>query len=363
MIVQLQNLFRGAIKDPDNAIAAYRTRSLDWIRALYSPRELMKVFASTVRGMLIPAEGHDFIALDYAGIESRVIAWIYGETWKLKAFHIQDTEGGPDNYEYAYANTFKVPVESVNADQRQIGKPIDLGLGFQGGVGAFTTMAKTYKVDLNLLADMAFNKLEPHFLDKARWNFEKGYTSGHDLPEKVVLACDAIKHAWREAHPKIVQGWSDTDTAARAAVASPGEVFGISNKKLMFKVVGRWLYMRLPSGRKLAYYMPRLEQDGSVTFMGLDTDTRRWQRCKTYGGFWVQNSTQAIANDLLRAAILRWEAASYWVVGSVHDEGIMEVPEGWGSIEEAKQIMCDSPAWAKGLPVVAEGWRAKRYKK
>lgn len=372
MIVQLQNLFRGAINDPDTAIEMYRARSLDFIKAMY-PEEPAKVFASTVRGMLIPSKGKDLISIDYAGIESRKIAWLYDEQWKLDAFRKQDNEGGPDNYMLAYANAFQVPPESVTKDQRQTGKPMDLGLSFEGGIGAFVTMAKTYNVDLRQLTDAAWGKLPERFMDLSKNDFEKGYISRGDLSEDTALILNAIKHSWRASHPKIKQGWKDTINAAKSAVENPGATFQIPNGKLKFRMTGHWLQMRLPSGRKLNYFAPRIDRDGeytSLTFMGINTDTRRWMRCNAYGGFLAQNGTQASSNDLLRNGMHTVDqfvheelGYPYDLIGTIHDEAIMEIAEGQGSVDEVIELFCRLPPWAAGLPVTAEGWRAKRYKK
>ena len=202
-----------------------------------------------------------------------------------------------------------------------------LALGYQGGKGAFAKMAKQYGVDVN-----------------------------EEEAEK-------IKVDWRAANPKIVQLWYDLERAAIEAVENPGHAVAIPNKKIIFKQIGDFLYMRLPSGRRLAYFKPKLDRDGKLTYLGIDTYTRRWMRCKTYGGKLAENAVQALCRDLLVGAMFRLEDAGYYLVGTVHDEAIMEVPVDFGSMEEVKEIMCKVPKWAEGLPIGAAGFRGKRYRK
>src|SRR5690606_9185375 len=123
--------------------------------------------------------------------------------------------------------------------------------------------------------------------------------------------------------------------AAWHAVKYKGRAFGIPNGKLLFKVVDRWLYMRLPSGRKIAYLDPELEDNKDITFMGVDTYTRRWMRVRTWGSKLLQNSTEGIGRDLLVAALLNMEEHDYYPIGTVHDDGTFEVDVDYGSQEEA----------------------------
>lgn len=401
IIVQLQNLARSLIKDPDTAIAAIAQRDMEAVRFYYPQLDPMKVFASCVRGALIPADGCEFMVLDYAGIESRKIAWLYDETWKLEAFRAydRDKKGKPDNYQIAYGNAFGVDPMSVKAFNRQVGKVMELALGFEGGVGSFVTMAPTYQVDLNDLVEAAYDNLPGWALDAANWMWreiecKRGRPSG--LPERTYLTIDGIKQVWRGLHPAIKQGWKDTLQAAKLAVQQPGKCFATPNHKLMFMIKDRWLHMRLPSGRTLKYYEPELHDNRSradidaeeeekklcaiqgikwvsddqdplkkynLTFMGVDSRTRQWKRESAYGGFLAQNGTQASANCLLRKGALRMDRRGYSVVGTVHDEVIAEVPEGFGSLEEMSQLMCQLDPCFAGLPVTAEGYRAKRYRK
>lgn len=400
IIVQLQNLARGFISDPDTAIEIISRRDMESIRFFYPHIDPMKVFASCVRGALIPSDGCEFVVLDYAGIESRKIAWLFGEEWKLQAFreYDRDKKNKPDNYQLAYGNGFGVDPMTVKGLARNVGKTMELALGFEGGVGSFVVMAPVYRVDLNDLVVTAYDNLPEWALDAAAWMWreiecKRGNPSG--LPEKTYLTVDGLKQVWRGLHPAIKQGWKDTLQAAKLAVLHPGQCFAIPNRKLMFMIKDRWLHMRLPSGRTLKYFEPELHDQRSqavieaeaeerelykingwqwiegeeplkkynLTFMGIDSRTRQWKRESAYGGFLAQNGTQASANDLLRHGMLRLERAGYPVVLTCHDETGMEVQEGFGSLEEASRLMCELQPCFAGLPVTAEGYRAKRYRK
>jgi DNA polymerase len=359
-IVQLQNLFRPVIDDCDTAIEALGYRDLDWLIDLYPDTDPLKVIASCIRGMLVPGEGKVLQSLDYAAIESRVNAWLWGEEWKLKAFREFDAGTGPDLYKLAYARAFRVPVEDVTKDERQIGKVMELALGYEGGVGAFVDMAATYGIDLDAMASEVRQVLPPDVIDSGVWMWEKfGHRS--ELSRDTFIACDGIKQLWRRSHPKITAGWKALKEASILAIQNPGTVYNVAQNKLAFKVEGRFLKMRLPSGRCLHYLDP--ETDGeSFSYMGVDTETRQWKRTKSYGGRVDENGDQAISRDLLVNGLLELEAAGYPTVGSVHDEGISEIDPS-KSLEEAQALFCRAPAWAAGLPLASEGWQAKRFRK
>ena len=140
-IIQLHNLFRPVIDDPENAIEACKTRDIDWVRSLYPGVDPMKIFASCVRGMLIADEGKEFVFPDFSGVEARWNAWLFNETWKNGAYRAYDRGDGPDLYVVAYARAFSVDPATVTKSQRQIGKVLELAMGYGGGVGAFVKMA------------------------------------------------------------------------------------------------------------------------------------------------------------------------------------------------------------------------------
>jgi DNA polymerase len=326
LIVQLQNLFRPIIEDPELAIEAFRERSVSWIKMLW-PQNPMKIFASCVRGMLIPGAGRDLLFADFKSIEARITAWLAGQ---LDILEIFATHGLV--YEYTAARMFGHPtdLEYLKAfakdfpKLRFLGKIAVLALGYQGGQAAFVKMSKQYGT-----------KIEGETADQIKWD-------------------------WRDANPQIVDMWEDVKTAAIAAVELPGTTFKTNN--LMFRVVGDFLYMRLPSKRKLAYFKPEI-RNGELTYMGIHTYTRQWMRCKTYGGKLVQNAAEGIARDLMALAMLKINKMKYPILGTVHDEIITEPREGFGSVKEVCAVMCEKPDWADGLPVGAVGFRGKRYRK
>lgn len=329
MVVQLQNIFRSVIGDEkrpgvieDYAIDNMQFRDFDWFRDLFD-KNPMKVLASCVRGMLMSHSVMRLVAIDYAAIEARVVAWLAEQLDILEVFA---TDGRI--YEYTAAKIFNVPVDKVTKSQRFIGKVAVLALGYQGGKVAFAKMAKNY---------------------------------GVDIPE---AEADQIKTDWRSANPKIVQLWYDLENNAKAAVNNPGDVYQLDNKKIMFKVEGDWLWMRLPSGRRLAYYQPKLIDD-KLTYMGIDTYTRQWKRCDTYGGKLCENAVQAIARDLLVSAMQRMTMKGMRIVGTVHDEVILEAPKHEAVVryKQASELMTTLPDWAEGLPVAVDGFVARRYRK
>ena len=313
-----------------------------------------------LRSLIQARAGKRFIVCDYANIEGRCLAWEAEEEWKLDAFREYDAGTGPDLYKLAYHKSFGVAIDAISKAQRQIGKVQELALGYQGGVGAFASMAANYGIHV--------------------------VPTRADAPKdakQVILESEAdeIKNAWRDAHPNVVAFWYSLERAAMAAIREPGRAFKVG--PVQYKVVkgapGSFLLCRLPSGRHLAYPRPRIvkrdrwgTQRDVIECWGKDKKYRKpdgkfgrtkWGAWEPYGGLFAENITQAIARDLLAAAMLRLEARGYTVVMHVHDEIVCEVPHGFGSVQEMEAIMCELPAWATGLPVTAEGWEGVRYKK
>lgn len=106
------------------------------------------------------------------------------------------------------------------------------------------------------------------------------------------------KVRWREANPLTVQLWYDLEGAALACMRNPpGETFYAGESGISFRQNGVVLAMRLPSGRGLNYWYPKIEpvttprgevRDG-ITYYAEDSQTHQWSRHKLYGGLICEN--------------------------------------------------------------------------
>lgn len=337
------------------------------------------------------------ISADFANIEGRVLAWLAGEEWKLTAFRAYDAGKGPDLYKVAAGGIFGLKVDDVDKKQRQIGKVSELSMGYEGGVGAFVTMAPNYGLRIADHYDAVTKGVAPEFVGAAREKFkkdEKKITA--KWGERTFVPAESIKLAWRHKHPATKQFWNDAKSAAVAAVMSPGRVTSCAGGKVKYRVAGSFLWCQLPSGRTLCYPYPRAVQnwwctvDGTkcvltqaeidevkkagnivkveneatsaLRFKGVDSYTRKWGEHGAYGGFLVENIVQAVARDLMAEAMIRADA-KYPVILTVHDELLSEVGADVADLEEYEGLMEVLPDWAAGCPVTAEGWIGERYRK
>lgn len=369
---QPQNIKRPKLENIDQAIEDVLHGNVDIIEMLYG--EPLSVVGDCLRGMIKAAPGHKLIAADYANIEGRVLAWLAGEEWKLDAFRSYDAGAGPDLYKVMAGQILAKDVNAITKDERQsYGKVPELALGYQGGPGAFDSMAAVYGVNIGASHDMLCG-LFPDFALKARKGWDsRGNRSG--MTEHGWTAAEIVKLLWRGKHAFIEQYWWDLDAGAIAALQNPGERVTVRN--IQFVKAGSFMFLRLPSGRALVYPYPKLAMkempwDGDdgrpakkevFSYKGVDSYTRKWTECYAYGGLWAENVTQAAARDLLAEACLRLDDAGYPVVLTVHDEIVAEPPIDFGSVDEFTALMNTLPPWATGLPVTAEGFSADRYRK
>jgi len=328
--VQVQNLKRPTIENLDDAIAAISTGNYEHVRKLY--RKPLAVIGDCARSMIIAPSGYKLIGGDFSSIESRVLAWVAGETWKLDSYRRYDATRDPRDEPYCETacRIFRVPSGSYtkSSPERSVGKVCDLAFGYMGGLNAW-------------------RKFEPdRFTD--------------DEVEK-------FKAEWRATHPNIVKFWYAVDRAAWTAVRDRGRV--VTCGPIAFRSNGAFLQLKLPSGRKISYPQPRIRAKDArhqyVIFS--DNAEGQFKDCRygagAYGGLWVENIVSGIARDLLVEAMFRVEAAGYRIVLHVHDETVCEVPENFGSTEEFVRLMTRKPAWALDLPIAAEAWSGPRYRK
>ncbi len=326
---------------------------------------VMSFASDALRGSIIAPPGKKLVVADLSNIEGRVLAWLAGEDWKLQAFRDYDEGRGPDLYIVTAAGILGIAPAAVTRKQRQeIGKVSELALGFQGAVGAFLTFALAIGVDLDALAAIARQNLDPDLVEgsSGAWDWmqrTKKNTMG--LERDTWVGIDAVKRGWRLRHPATVQLWQDIEGAVQTVLTHGGAV---QPGRVSIDRKGAWLRIRLPSGRFLCYPAPVVGEGGKISYMGVNQYSRKWSRISTYGGKLVENITQAVARDVLAHGMLAAEAAGYRTVLGIHDELICEVPDSKEfSAAGLSTIMASNPPWADGLPLAAAGFEAYRYRK
>lgn len=342
----------------------------------------MELTSSALRGCIMAPAGKKLVVSDLSNIEGRKLAWLAGEAWKLDAFKDYDTlildqsgapiwdaaakdykRRGPDLYKLAYARAFNISHEDVTKYQRQIGKVMELGLGFGGGVAAFLTFALVYGLDLEELATAALPNISRDVQREAKGWYDESVKrkSTYGLSEQVFIACDSLKRLWRRAHPETCDFWYQLERTVLSAIATPAKTLYCGYLKV--RRDGAWLRIQLPSGRALCYPSPTIEK-GNITYMGINSYSRKWQRLKTYGGKLVENVTQAAARDVLAGNMPLIEDAGYCIVLTVHDEVICEAPDTDDYTDAAlSSLLSTNPTWAPDIPLNAGGFEALHYRK
>ena len=316
--VQLQNLPQNHLPDLSEARELVKYGSFEDIQMLYD--DVPDTLSQLIRTAFIPRQGMKFIVADFSAIEARVIAWLAGEEWRMKAF-----ANGEDIYCASASKMFGVPVvkHGENGHLRQKGKISELACGFGGSVGAMKAMG----ADSLGLSDTELKQ---------------------------------IVTDWREASPHITEFWWAVDRAVKKAVK---EKTATKTHGLLFSYEAGFLFIRLPSGRRLAYAKPYIGKNKfggeSVTYMGINAQ-KKWDRLESYGPKFVENCVQGIARDLLMYSMQT--LSQHFIVGHIHDEMIIECPKGT-KLDEICQQMARTPDWAKGLLLRADGYECSFYKK
>lgn len=317
-LIQLQNLPQNHISDLEQARGLVREGDYEAINLLYD--DIPDTLSQLIRTAFVPQKDNKFIVADFSAIEARVLAWLAGEKWRMKVF-----EEGKDIYCSSASKMFGVPVKKhgINGHLRQKGKIAELALGYGGSVGALKAMGA---LDMGLVEE----ELQP------------------------------LVYAWRNSNPAITMLWWDIDACVKETIKKrvTTETHGIR-----FEYESGFLFIVLPSGRKLAYVKPRIgvNQFGgeSVTYEGIGA-TKKWERLESYGPKFCENITQAIARDLLVYAMQTLRNSD--IVAHVHDEVIIECRKDM-SLDDVCKMMAKTPAWADGLLLRADGYECQFYQK
>ena len=455
--IQLQNLPQNHLPDLTEARELVKYGSFDCVQMLYD--DVPDTLSQLIRTAFTPRQGMKFIVADFSAIEARVIAWLAGEDWRMRAF-----ANGEDIYCASASKMFGVPVvkHGENGHLRQKGKVAELACIAEGqfvltnhglkpiervsvsdkvwdGVKWIPHQGVIYKGKRNVISYDGLTATPDHLVWvegritpipfgiaaatgsqlvntgngvialQYSWKnhifanektadevlISKSQSRVYDLKNaglnhrftvsgKLVHNCgyggsvgamkamgadslglsDAelkqIVTDWREASPHIIELWWAVDKAVKKAIKekTATETYG-----LKFSCASGFLFIELPSGRRLAYAKPRIGENQfggeSVTYMGINAQ-KKWDRLESYGSKFVENCTQGIARDLLMYSM---QTLSHcFIVAHVHDEMIIEASKDM-SLEEVCQQMARTPKWAKGLILRADGYECEFYKK
>jgi DNA polymerase len=330
--------------------------------------------SDALRGTIIAAPGHEFLVGDWSNIEGVCSAWEAGAEWKLDVFRENYFGDGPDVYVSSYSETFGVPVEDVDSEGRQTGKVLELAFTYGGGVGACVSATETCGADLDKLAEATTKLASDAARNKAEKNWQRAFMRGEDfgLEAAVYIGCDIAKQMWRAKNSEIVDAWWALERAIKWAIERPGSLHHVARCKIWR--TPSWLIIELPSGRRLLYAEPRVgktveydEDTGKVRerteISYMNASAKQWRRERSYAGKFFENVTQAIANDILRAAMLRADKEGYPLVLHVHDEMVAETPTGLYDLKDFLTLMEELLKWAPDLPLKAAGYCGQRFKK
>jgi DNA polymerase len=320
-VFQPQNLPQNHLYDLEGARWLVKHTDLGTVEFIYD--SVSDTLSQLIRTAIVPAEGKKFIVADYSAVEARALAWMADEKWRIDVFN---THG--KIYEASASAAFHVPMDQIDKGSplRQQGKVLELACGYGGSVGAIDSMDR--------------NKAIPE----------------EDRKPMV--------DAWRRASPNIVSFWWKMGDAAVYATENPGVRVDVQ-KGVYFIRENNFLFMGLPSGRRLAYPRPMMA-DGKygpkLTYDGQDQKTNKWSRIDTYGPKLVENLIQALCRDLLFHGVSELEKEGHPVILRVHDEVVVEVDLSV-TVEEVCKVFERKPKWAQGMPHRADGFEATFYKK
>lgn len=371
--VQWLNLARPKM-DATVVIACLQTLSVDAFCFLYDG-QLPNALSSATRGMIIADEGYKFLVGDYSQIENRVLAWSAGDANKLKAFR-----DGQDLYCLAASNIYGREITKADKDERQVGKGSELGFQFGGGINAVLNTCATYGVDLRPAASGILHSANSLEIKLAEWSYARYVRDAtrRNEPEiadyELGMAADILKQRWRKANKKTVEYWKQLEDAVVEAIETQSPV---KCGKSTWFVHKRDLCCRLPSGRVMHYPEARVKRTKKEWDEELQKEVEK--TCKPYvkyrnfdpqtggygylyGGKIAENETQAIANDVERAAMVRCEH-KFPVCYHCHDELATQVKKEDDLLAEFIALMEVKEKWMTDLPIKVGGWEDTRYGK
>lgn len=287
-----------------------------------------------IRGAIIASPGHVLAGGDFSRIELVVGAWLADATGLLR-----DLGRGVDTYVQMAMAIYDCGAQAVDKDRRQVGKSAMLGCIFGLGAPTFQTYVYT--------------------------------TTRVEIDEEVA---QKTINLFRSTYYEFPEAWRDCGNAAIRAVAYPGTVQECLGSRIVWRCTPdrSWLLAELPSGRRLRYRKPTLNDEENrfgqeqvvLRCWGVSSRTHQWTNEAKHGSLLFQNCVQAIARDLIMDAVSRMESAGYPVILHVHDELLCEVPASLGITPRiVHRVMTEKPQWASALPIDAECWVSTRYGK
>jgi len=330
---QIQNYPWGYTDSEEQTIAiqALTTGNVKTLKLLYGSENVMTVLSNCLRGMLCAEPENRFLCADFSGIENRFLFWLCGETEAVETIR-----SGGDLYKDLASTIFSKSVNKINKVERDLGKRGILGAGYQMGATKFRKTCAFYGTEIS-----------------------------QSLAEKTI-------RTYRTKYKRIPQFWRDIEKQCIKACLRKNTriIFPAANteSKLLITCENDFLTIKLPSGRKLYYYKPQIHHDNKfdspkLTYMGVDSYTRKWVRQSTYGGKLTENIVQAACRDILAEAMLRLENMGYPIVLTVHDEIVSEVKKTKGTLNGFCDIMSHVPKWCPSMPINVEGWEGQRFRK
>ena len=319
-------------------------------------RSPVEILCGVLRGLFTAKPGHYLVCCDFSAIEAVVAACLSGCQWRIDVFA---THG--KIYEASAAKATGIPFEEIldykrrtgnhHPARKSVGKVRELAAAYGGWINAWKAFQadKYFKNDYEIKNDVLKWRAESPEIVKA-WGGVRYVTYRDDA------TCYYIKDG---------DGWLKCYGLygmAYLAVVNKGRSYRY--RDITYQVVSDVLRCTLPSGRHLNYHNPRINGD-KLSFMGSNSNPAKgktgWIRLETYGGRLFENVVQAVAADIQAEAMVRIRNAGHEIVMHTHDEITIETQTA--TVEEICALMAVSPAWAKGYPLKAAGWKHRRYQK